>query len=130
MRISLEPAYVLHRRPYRETSLLLDIFTATYGRISLIARGTRTGRSPSRSILQPFVSLLVSWQGQSELMSLVSVEVNREQGAVQLSKTGLLSAFYLNELLFKVLQKQDPCPELYTIYQHTLLKLQEAKKAP
>lgn len=125
MRISLQPAFVLHRRAYRETSLLLDVLTESYGRISLIARGVRSQRSQLRSLLQPFVPLLVSWQGSSDLMLLNSVEGNG--AAYPLRGDCLFSGFYLNELLVRVLQKQDPHPQLYTIYRHTLLELQGAE---
>ncbi len=122
MRINLQSAFILHRRAYRETSLLLDVLTESYGRISLIARGVRSQRSKLRSLLQPFVPLLVSWQGNSDLMLLNSVESNG--AAFQLRGDCLFSGFYLNELLVRVLQKQDPHPQLYTIYHHTLLELQ------
>lgn len=122
MRISLQPAFILHHRTYRETSLLLDLFTESHGRISLLARGVRTHRSKLRSLLQPFVPLFISWQGKSELMLLNSAENNGTP--FQLRGDCLLSGFYLNELLVRVLQKQDPHPPLYTIYHNTLLELQ------
>lgn len=123
MRVLLQPAFILHHRPYRETSRLIDIFTEDYGRITLIARGSRSHRSPWRPLLQPFVPLLLSWQGRSELMTLSSAESNG--GRIFLYGDNLLSGFYLNELLMKVLQKDDPYPGLYTIYQHTLLELKK-----
>ena len=125
MRIVLHPAFILHSRPYRETSVLLDLFTEEYGRISLIARGVRKEKSRLRGLLQPFVPLLVSWQGRTELMTLTTAETN----GVPLRLTGecLLSGLYLNELLMKLLHKHDPYPQLYTIYYQTLLKLQAQK---
>ena len=121
MRISLNPAFVLHHRDYRETSLLLDVLTQDHGRISLVARGVRTSRSKLRPLLQPFAPLLMSWSGKTELMTLQTVEA---QGlAIPLKGECLFSGFYLNELLTRTLQKQDPNPRLYTIYQETLLKL-------
>lgn len=124
MRISLQPAFILHHRPYRETSLIIDLFTQDYGRISTVARGVRTARSRTRALLQPFTPLLVSWHGKSELMALGSVE---PQGSpIQLRGDCLLSGFYLNELLIRVLHKQDPHPQLFAIYQKTLLDLQHA----
>lgn len=122
MRILLQPAFILHHRPYRETSALLDVLTADYGRIALVAKGIHTSRSRLRPIIQPFTPLLVSWGGKGELMTMHSAEAN---GApLMLKGNCLLSGFYLNELLVKVLQKQDPHPRLYTIYHHTLLELQ------
>lgn len=125
MRITLQPSFILHHRPYRETSLLLDVFTKDYGRISLIARGVRKQRSQIRSLLQPFNPLFISWQGKTELMTLQNVE----PAGIPISLQGecLLSGFYLNELLMRLLQKQDPHPQLYTIYQETLLELQGVK---
>ena len=121
MRISLQPAFILHHRAYRETSLLLDVFTKDYGRISLIARGIRTAGSRLRPLLQPFVPLLISWYGKTELMTLQTAEARGNP--MRLKGRCLLGAFYLNELLLRLLQKQDAHPQLYTIYQDTLLKL-------
>lgn len=126
MRISLQQAFVLHHRPYRETSLIVELLTQEHGRISAIARGARAPRSRIKALLQPFVPILTSWQGKSELMTLGTVE---PKGApLQLRGECLLSALYLNELLIRVLHKQDPCPELYTIYYETLLELQTKKE--
>jgi len=122
MRILLHPAFILHHRPYRETSALLDILTESHGRIALIAKGVRTRQSRLRALIQPFTPLLLSWNGKGELMTMHSAEPN---GApLMLKGDCLLSGFYLNELLVKVLQKQDPSPRLYTIYYHTLIELQ------
>jgi DNA repair protein RecO (recombination protein O) len=123
MRINLEPTFVLHSRHYRETSVLLDLFTQHHGRIGVIAKGVRSKKSHLKSLLQPFVPLLVSWQGRGELGTLVGAE---PQGYFhELSGESLLSGLYLNELLIRVLHKFDPQPNLYTIYQHTLLELQD-----
>jgi DNA repair protein RecO (recombination protein O) len=122
MRIALQPSFILHHRPYRETSLLLDLFTRDYGRISLISRGVRRGRSPLKALLQPFNTLLVSWQGKTELMTMTGAE--RNGVPAHLSGDCLLSGFYLNELLMRVLHKHDPHPDLYTVYHQTLIELQ------
>jgi DNA repair protein RecO (recombination protein O) len=122
MRVIHQPAFILHYRPYRETSLLLDLLTQDHGRVALISRGVRKTRSPLKALLQPFNPLLVSWQGKTELMTLTAAEMN---GApAQLRGDCLLSGFYLNELLVRLLQKQDPCPHLYRVYQNTLVELQ------
>jgi len=125
MRITLQPAYILHHRLYHETSLLLDVFTQDVGRVSLIARGVRSGRSKLRPILQPFQPLVVSFQGKTELQTLTVAEAVGPP--LQFPGKLLLSGFYLNELLIRLLQKHDPHPGLYTIYQNTLLELQLAK---
>ncbi len=122
MRISLQPAYILHRRPYRETSVLLDVFSQDYGRISLISRGVRRQHSPLKSLLQPFQPLLLSWQGKSELMSLACAEANGHP--MLLRGNNLLSGFYLNELLVRLLAKNDPSMTLYSTYHQTLVELQ------
>lgn len=125
MRIALQPAFILHHRPYRETSVLLDLFTRDHGRVSAIARGVRQARSKWRSILQPFIPLMVSWQGRSELMTLSAAEPNGP--TISLQGECLLSGLYLNEILLRLLQKHDPHPELYTIYHETLLELRSSR---
>jgi DNA repair protein RecO (recombination protein O) len=124
MRIALQPAFVLHHRPYRETSVLLDLFTQDHGRIALVARGVKQLRSPLRPLIQLFVPLLVSWQGKGDLMTLVGAESN---GSINRLLGGcLLSGLYLNELITHLLPRHDPHPTLYTIYHQTLLELQGA----
>lgn len=118
MRISLQPAFILHHRPFRETSVLLDVFSKDHGWVSLVAKGVRTPRSTLKALLQPFVPLLLSWQGKNELMNLVAVEP--KGSPFQLVGDCLLSGFYINELLMRVLQKQDPHPQVFMNYQSTL----------
>ncbi len=122
MRVSLAPAFILHRRPYGETSYLLDVLTEDHGRISLIAKGVRKSKSSHKAILQPFVPLLLSWQGKTELMTMTGAEANG--AGLHLQGDCLLAAFYINEILNYLLLKQDPHPKLYTIYAHTLVELQ------
>jgi DNA repair protein RecO (recombination protein O) len=119
--IHLEPAFVLHKRPYRETSLLIDLFTLHYGRISLLARGVRQSGSKLSALLQPFIPLLVSYSGKTELMNLSKVEPNGH--AYQLPGKQLFNGFYLNELLIKLLQQHDPHIELYQAYESALSEL-------
>lgn len=113
-RILLERAYVLHRKPYRESSFLVELFTPGHGRLSVIAKGIRKSRSMSLGLLQPFVPLLVSWSGKSDLMTLIQIEPD---GIIQdLRGEGLFAGFYLNELLIYLLQKWDAHPGLYEAY--------------
>jgi len=128
MRIHLQPAFVLHRRAYRETSFLLDVFTLEHGRLSLIAKGAKSHRSPQRALLQPFTPLFISWQGKSELMTLTGVEPDGL--AFQLAGECLLAAFYLNELLTYVLHPHDGHPTLYHLYSNTLKKLEKNPLEP
>jgi DNA repair protein RecO (recombination protein O) len=121
-RISLQPAYILHRRPYRETSFLVELFSQDHGRISVIAKGVRKLRSSAQGILQPFIPLLVSFSGKGELMTLSHAEVH---GKVQrLQGNCLFAGFYLNELLMCLLQKGDPHTQLYSVYEKTISALQ------
>jgi DNA repair protein RecO (recombination protein O) len=121
-RVLLQSAYVLHRRPYRESSFLVDLFTLEHGRMTVVASGVRKTKSSTQGILQPFIPLLVSWSGKGELMTLVHVEAN---GHVQrLSGECLFAGFYLNELLMSLLQKWDAHPDLYRVYAKTLIVLQ------
>lgn len=121
-------AYVLHRRVYRESSLLVELFTQVAGRISVIAKGARRPSSKAHGLLQPFIPLLVSWSGKSELKTLTSIEVAADQftrmSAFVLHGDCLFAGFYLNELLMYLLQKWDAHPKLYSVYADTLADLQ------
>lgn len=124
MRIVLQPAFVLHRRPYRDTSLLVEVLTLEHGRIGLVARGVRTSRSRIKSMLQPFMPLLLSCGGKGELFNLLAVE---ETGlAVPIPPGRLLSALYVNELLLRLVQRHDPHPGLFEPYRRVLESLVDA----
>lgn len=121
--VQQEPAYVLHRRPYRETSLLVDLFTLNHGRMGLVVRGGNTPKSPLKAQLQPFQPLLVDWQGRGELKTLTQAEV---RPGVRLGQgRALYSGFYLNELLQKLLPVADATPELFAAYLESLGALAE-----
>lgn len=125
MRATLQAAFVLHSRPLNETSLILDVFTAAYGRVSLLAKGVRTSsRARFRGLLRPFVPLVVSWSGKTELMSLTAVEA--AGASLELVGSALLSGIYVNELLVRVLPKFDPCPQIFRAYQQMLIDVQHA----
>lgn len=121
-RVSLQPGYVLHRRAYRETSFLVELFTPEYGRLTVAAKGVKKLKSTSQGILQPFTPLLVSWSGKGELMSLTQVDVRGE--ALALKGECLFAGFYLNELMMALLQKWDEHPRLYQVYEETIHALQ------
>jgi len=127
MRITLQPGFILHQRPYRETSVLLDAFTLDYGRIALIAKGVRKPHAKLRAILQPFQPLLFTFQGKGELMLLNTAELNGTPN--RLLGDCLLSGFYLNEVLMRLLPKSDPHARLYDRYQQTLSALQGVEVA-
>jgi DNA repair protein RecO (recombination protein O) len=120
-RVQLVPAYVLHQRPYRESSALLEIFTESHGRLGLVARGVRSARSRQRGELQPFRPLRLSWSARGELGTLTGVEADGPAPA--LKGSALYSGFYLNELLVRLLARQDPHPALYGLYAHSLHRL-------
>jgi DNA repair protein RecO (recombination protein O) len=120
-RVTLQPAYVLHTRPYRDTSLMVDMLTFRHGRICAVARGARQARSRLKAILRSFDSVLVSWRGRGDLVTLTQAEY---AGALtDLRGQALVCGMYLNELLVRLLSRHDPCPEIFTHYQHTLLAL-------
>jgi DNA repair protein RecO (recombination protein O) len=116
-----QPAFVLHTRPYRETSLLVEIFARASGRLVLVARGARRPRSPVRGVLLPFQPLMLSWFGKSELRTLKAAEW--QGGQPPLGGAALMSGFYLNELLLRLLPRDDPHPVLFDHYQETLVAL-------
>lgn len=120
-RVELEPAFVLHQRPYQETSYLIEAFTAGFGRIGLVAKGARRPTSRMRGILQPFRPLLLSWSGRRELVSLTRAEtVGWEQPP---AGRALFSGFYINELIMRLLHRNDAHPELFAVYRAALSDL-------
>lgn len=123
----LQPAYVLHQRQYRESSLLVELFTRDYGRISVIAKGARRKTSQAHGLLRPFLPLLISWSGKHELKTLTHSEVSigTQLAFANLQKECLFAGFYLNELLMYLLQKWDAHPNLFTIYANTVTELQK-----
>jgi DNA repair protein RecO (recombination protein O) len=120
-RIQDEPGFVLHSYPFRETSLILEVFSRQYGRVALVARGARRPRSALRGLLMGFQPLLLSWFGKHELRTLHSAEW--QGGQPQLQGTALLCGFYLNELLLNLMARDDPHESLFDYYQQTLQRL-------
>jgi DNA repair protein RecO (recombination protein O) len=113
-RVWLTPAYVLHQYAYRDTSRIVEVFTAEHGRLTLFARGANGPKSKLRGVIRPFQRLLVSWSGSSEACQLVTAE---SDGAITNLKAGrLMSGFYLNELLLKLTERRDPHPEIFLSY--------------
>ena len=116
-RVLLQPGYVLHRRAYRDSSLLVELFTPQFGRVGVIARGARQPASRLHGVLQPFRPLLVSWSG-GELPGLNAAEAD---GLIPwLAGPALMGGFYLNELLMRLLHRFDPHPKLYDVYHRTM----------
>ena len=117
----LEPAYLLHHRPWSDTSRILDLMTRDHGRVTLFAHGARRPKSPLRSVLRPFQPLLVSWSGRADGGTLTAAEAG--DGPVALPAERLMSGFYLNELLLRLLPKEDRHEALYDAYAAALRQL-------
>ena len=126
MRIEQQPAYILHSRAYRETSLLLECFTRDHGRIGVVARGVRRERSRTpRALLQPLVPIELSWSGSGELATLIGVE--SAAASPPLVGEALLCGLYLNELLLRMTQRHDPHAELFAAYARAVERLADAQ---
>jgi len=125
----LEKAYVLHSRPFKDTSLLVDFFTENFGRVTLVAKGARQQKKKNNFVLQPFIKTEISWQGKSQLKTLTSAEVinkptslesnshiEQVSSANKLSSKYLYSAFYANELLSYLLPLDESNTSIFLLY--------------
>ncbi|MFT3905735.1 MAG: DNA repair protein RecO [Steroidobacteraceae bacterium] len=119
-RVDLARGYLLHRRDFRDTSLILELFTREHGRLTAFARGARGPRGRFGA-LQPFQPLLLSWSGRGEAGQLRGAEAERVELA--LPPPALMSAFYVNELLMKLTARHDAHPEIYDAYEQVLAGL-------
>lgn len=120
-----EAAYVLHTRPYRDSSLLVDFLTLEHGKMSTVVRGARRPNSRYRATLQPFSPLMISWQGRQELKTLKVAEP--VDATVLLTGKNLLCGLYLNELLSRLLSPFESFPKLYLYYQYVLNELRSGE---
>lgn len=118
LRQELQSCFVLHQRPFKETSIILDVFSQTHGRLCILAKGAKHARSPFRSILRPFSSLLLSWQGRTDLKLLTGGQINGQWFYFEGMR--LFIALYVNELLLKALPLADPYKRLYQQYEQVL----------
>ena len=116
-----EPGYVLHTYPFKETSLVVELFTRNFGRVGLLAKGARRPASALRGTLMAFQPLLLTWSGKSELKTLHKAEWIG--GQYQLAGLPLICGFYLNELLLKLLAREDAHEGLFGCYEAALLAL-------
>lgn len=115
MRVSRQPAFTLHTRPYRESSLLIDVFSRDYGRKTLLAKGIRNLKSRNRMATLPFSPLSIGWSGKGDLPVLTQAE---HDGRVHLLKgKEQICGFYANELLVRMLHRHDPHPALFDAYE-------------
>ena len=127
-RVLAQPAFVLHSYPYKETSLIIDVFSRQFGRIALLAKGAKRPHSQLRGALQTFQPLTLSWSGKSDLQTLTAAEW--VGGMPPLEKNALLCGFYLNEIIVKLLQRDDPQPLLFDEYVSTLNQLAHIEPVP
>lgn len=127
MNAATDTAFVLHSIAWRETSLIVEVFTRDHGRLGLIARGARRPRSALRGLLQPFQPLLLRWSGKSELRNLIGAEW--VGGMAALSGVSLMPGFYLNELMVRLIPREDAHPALFEDYLSTLAMLGKPETA-
>ena len=120
-RVQQQPAYILHHRPFRDSSQILDILSEDHGKLALVARGSRGAKSRLKGILRPFMPLSLSWVQRSDLGTLTGAEV---RGApLRLVGDALLSGYYVNELLLYLLHRHDPQPAVFSVYEKTIQAL-------
>jgi DNA repair protein RecO (recombination protein O) len=126
-RVDNDAGFVLHSYAYRETSLIVETFCLSHGRVAMVARGARRPRSHVRGVLLAFQPLALSWSGKSEIKTLHSAE--RRGAMAQLQGKGLLCGFYLNELLLKLLAREDPHDALFQHYDDAIRALTKVDEA-
>jgi DNA repair protein RecO (recombination protein O) len=116
-----EAGYVLHTYPYKETSLIVEVFTRRFGRVAMLARGARRPRSAMRGVLLSFQPLRLSWSAAAELGNLIAAEWSG--GLPPLAGRGLMCGFYVNELVLRLLPRDDPHEALFDVYGEALARL-------
>ena len=127
-RVDQQPVFVLHTYPFKETSLVVELFSRDFGRIAAVAKGARRPRSAMRGMLQSFQPLAATWSGKAELRNLHSLEWG--DGLLVLGGEALMCGFYLNELLLRLLPREDGHEELFHDYSQTLHVLSAGSDAP
>ena len=127
-RVELTPGYVLHHRPWRDSSRILEVFAREFGRLTLFARAVRGPSARLAPVLQPFQPLLLSWSGRGEAPQLTGAE--RTLHTAALPRERLLAGFYLNELLMKLTTRHDAQPELFDHYDAALEELRNGALQP
>ena len=123
VKVERQPAFVLHSRPYRETSLVVEAITRDYGRMALVAKGVRRPRSAMRGVLMGFQPLEMTWSGKGDVVTLHNAEW---QGG-QPQGRALLCGYYLNELLINLLPREDAHEQLFEHYSATLQALSSSE---
>ncbi|MBC7202803.1 MAG: DNA repair protein RecO [Pusillimonas sp.] len=120
VRVTYSFSYLLHAVPWRETSLLIQVFSRDYGVVAMVAKGAKRPYSSLRSVLAGFQPLLLSWSGSGEVKTLTRAD---NAGLRPLSGRALMSAWYMNELLLLLLPREDPHPALFEAYDAALIQL-------
>jgi len=120
----LHSSFILHTRPYRDSSLIIELFTLEQGRISVVARGARSKKANLSGVYQPFVPLMVSWFGRGELFTLDKIEAAGT--AYEFTGKTLYSGFYINELIMRLMHRNDPHSLLFSQYFDTLSQFQSS----
>ncbi|OZI24826.1 DNA repair protein RecO [Bordetella genomosp. 7] len=120
------PAYMLHATAWRETSLIVQSFSREYGCVALVAKGAKRPYSVLRPVLSAFQPLTLSWSGAGEVKTLTRAEV---AGLRPLAGTALMSAWYMNELLLRLLPREDAHPTLFDAYDTALHQLASGSRA-
>lgn len=124
MKVQDQPAYILHQRPYRDTSQIIEALSRDYGRVALVSRGSRAAKSKLRALMQPFRPLILSWSGKGELATLTAAEPGTKRPP-QLTGNALPCGFYVNELLMRLLHRFDVQYEIFHLYENTLYTLSD-----
>ncbi len=119
--VYLQPAFILQYKKYQETSLIIDVLTQDFGRITLLAKGVRQRKSTTAGVLQPFIPLAMSYSGKSDLKYLSAVEITYPFQAI--TGLSLYCGFYINELVSRFLHRYDPHPDVFSDYRACLLGL-------
>jgi len=125
MRVHKEPGFVIHTRPYSESSLFVELFTRQYGRLTTIAKGARRQKSKFRGALLPFRPLSTGWTGKGELPVLTLAEPAGLWAEIR--GQSIPCGFYVNELIIKLLHRFDPHPELFDYYAETMARLRRGE---
>ena len=123
---SLHHAFVLHKRAFRETSLIVELFVRNIGRVTVVAKGAQRKKSQFAGILEPFNPIRVTWSGRSEMGTLTLAERSGEP--LRLFSQTLFCGMYLNELIINLLERHDPHPALYDHYQASLGMLHDGRQ--
>jgi DNA repair protein RecO (recombination protein O) len=124
-RVEQQPGWVVHRRPWRESSLLIEFFSREYGRVGLVAKGARSARSPWRGLAEPFTPLIAAWSRRGDMGTLVSLEPAGPR--CELPGRALWCGLYVNELLLRLLGRDDPHPEVFDACTRVLEGLADAR---